>query len=224
VPILRAVAASSFSDLLPALSRGLGIPLEVRYGANSVLHRQLRDGLPVDLLFSADSAETAPLVRDGIVLGKPVVFAQNALEVVVRRTSGATRRPDQDLENWTDVRRIAVGRLETTASGREIQRVWAASGRLQALRPKLVQTSTVRQARALLLRGDVEAAVLFKSDRAKAGASLVALGPLPGSKPLPCACAIVANSHQRREAILFADALKGAKARPIVLENGFSLP
>lgn len=198
--------------------------MEIRYGANSVLHRQLRDGLPVDLLFSADASETASLVRDGILLGKPVTFAHNILDVVVRRTSRAIRQPDRDLQNWTDVRRIAVGRLETTASGREIRRVWASSGQLPALRTKLVQTSTVRQARALLLRGDVDAAVLFRSDRLAYSQSLASLGTLPGSNPLPCACAIVADTRWTQHATRFLEALQTEKARAVLRQQGFVTP
>ncbi|MFY7951574.1 MAG: hypothetical protein ACOVT5_03615, partial [Armatimonadaceae bacterium] len=66
---LRAVAASSFSDLLPAIARRCGIPIEIRYGANTVLHRQLRDGLPVDLLFSADANEMTALFRERVLFG-----------------------------------------------------------------------------------------------------------------------------------------------------------
>jgi molybdate transport system substrate-binding protein len=223
VPTLRAVAASSLLDVLPDLATTLGFQLETRFGANSVLHRQVREGLPVDLLLSADLGETQRLAKAGSV-GSPSVFARNVVEVAV---SAKTRRHGSASSaslDWKQANRIAVGRLETTASGREVRRVLLGSNDLARLAPRLIQTSTVRQARQLLLSGEVDVALLFRSDRVAAGSALASLGPLAGSRPLPCACAVLISSHQRVLAHKFQQALLGSTARGILARHGFEAP
>ncbi len=223
MPILRAVAASSFLDVLPDLAKTLGFRLETRFGANTVLHRQVREGLPVDLLLSADLDETRKLAETGSV-GSPAVFARNMVEVVVTakaRIGGSRSSANFD---WRQAKRLAVGRLEATASGREVRRVLAATGDLAPLAPRLIQTATVRQARRLLLSGDADVALLFRSDRVAAGSALVSRGQLAGSRPLPCACAVLVSSQQRVLAQKFQQALLGSTARGILARHGFEAP
>lgn len=223
MPTLRAVAASSFLDVLPDLAKTLGFRLETRFGANSVLHRQVREGLPVDLLLSADLDETRKLAETGSV-ASPAVFARNVVEVVVSAKARRHGPVSSASLDWKQANRVAVGRLETTASGREVRRVLLASNDFARLASRLIQTATVRQARQLLLSGEVDVALLFRSDRVAAGTALASLGQLAGSRPLPCACAVLASSQQRVLAQKFQQALLGSTARGMLARHGFEAP
>jgi len=223
VPPLRVAAASSFADLLPEISRTLVIPVIVRFGATSVLHRQILDGLPVDLLFSADAAETRALERDRVLAAPVVCFARNRLVVIVPRDHSSSWR-GVSVDRWHQLGRLAVGNLKTTASGREVRRLIEKNASSASLSSRLVQTATVRQALALVARGDVDGGIVFQTDRIRAGDSVHALGALPGAGLLDASCAVLRSTKRLREASRFRDSLASDAARGVLLRLGFLLP
>jgi molybdate transport system substrate-binding protein len=85
------VTVSAAASLSEAFNR-LGADFRRRYprvgvafnfDASSTLATQIQQGAPADVFASADLANMDRLVRAGMIAGRPVVFAQNLLEVAV---------------------------------------------------------------------------------------------------------------------------------------------
>lgn len=85
-------AAASLTDAFPKLSRS---PTYSFAGSNT-LAAQIRQGAPADVFASANMALPTNLYKDHLC-SKPIVFARNALVVIVPRSNPATIQSIYDL-------------------------------------------------------------------------------------------------------------------------------
>lgn len=102
-------AAASLTDSFRKLGadferRDPKVRVAFNFDASSTLATQIQQGAPADVFASADPANMDRLVRAGMIVGRPAVFAQNLLELAVApdnpkriRTLADTRRPGVSL-------------------------------------------------------------------------------------------------------------------------------
>src|SRR5262249_55867345 len=136
------------------------------FGASSFLARQIREGAPADIFFSADEAKMDDLERDGLVLKETRrSLLSNSLVIVVAAENAAAVSCPRDLA--TDkVKRLVLAEPKTVPAGiyakeyLEGQRLWS------AVEPKVIPTENVRAALAAVEAGNVEAGIVYKTDAA----------------------------------------------------------
>ncbi|MGA3147621.1 MAG: molybdate ABC transporter substrate-binding protein [Acidimicrobiales bacterium] len=82
-------AASSLTDAFGALATKFkaahpGTDIGFNFGSSGTLATQITQGAPADVFASASPSDMATVQKAGEVLGTPVTFARNSLEIVVK--------------------------------------------------------------------------------------------------------------------------------------------
>jgi molybdate transport system substrate-binding protein len=83
-------AASSLTEAFNRLGTDFerkyrGTSVTFNYGASNVLETQIEQGAPVDVFAAADTATADKLAAARQVVGRPIVFARNRLEIAVAK-------------------------------------------------------------------------------------------------------------------------------------------
>jgi len=161
-------AAASLTDAMKeiaaAYEKQSGDKIIFNFGASSTLARQIEEGAPADVFFSADEAKMDGLEKKGLMLKETRKSRlSNSLVIVVAAEAGAAIKSANDLTNST-VKRIALADTKTVPAGiyaksyLEKVKLWPAVER------KVVPTDNVRAALAAVEAGNVEAGIVYKTD------------------------------------------------------------
>jgi molybdate transport system substrate-binding protein len=99
---LTILAASSLTDAFGQLGKTFerqnsGTTVKTSLGASSDLLTQIQQGAPADVFASAAEEEMNTAVKDGLVSGKPVVFAKNREIIMVPKDNPANIKSLEDL-------------------------------------------------------------------------------------------------------------------------------
>jgi len=216
----RVVASTTFVDALHAFIRQSGMPATVRAGATTVLRHQIGAGLPVDLFMAADWTDAVAVARPVGLESKVVRFASNTIVVAVASNRTVARA---STTNWdAPFARVAMGRSDTTVSGKLARLALIRSGRWQALRGRTIMAGTVRQALATALRGDADAALVFRSDVVSSNGQARELLALPNCPRATSGYVMLAPpSEVSRQ---WSAALAGPVFRTVLARFGFGAP
>lgn len=227
-------AAASLREALQEVGQAFqaqhpGAKVAFNFGASGALASQIEQGAPVDVFASANQEHMERLNRQGLLLTQTRRdFTANAL-VLIQPGDGPALSQPQDLLS-PQVRRLALGEPATVPAGQYAKQALLSLGLWEALRPKLVLAGDVRQVREYVLRGEVEAGLVFASDMArKPGAepprARVALTLAPGlHDPILYPAAVLKGSRQPQEATAFLDFLVSPPGQAILARWGFQSP
>ena len=134
------------------------------FGASSTLARQIEEGAPADIFFSADEAKMSALEENGLIEKTTRrTRLSNTLAIVVAAEAGASVRSPKDLAN-RGVKRIALGDPRAVPIGIYARQYLEHLGLWKAIEPKVVTTENVRAALAAVETGDADASVVYKTD------------------------------------------------------------
>lgn len=206
-----------------------GAKVAFNFGASGALASQIEQGAPVDAFASANQEHLDRLARQGLLLDQTRRdFTANALVLIQPGHGPALAQPGDLL--GSQVRRLALGDPATVPAGQYARQALTSLGLWEALRPKLVLAADVRQVREYVLRGEVDAGLVFASDMARRpGAeplpARVALTLDPGlHDPILYPAAVLKGSRQPREAAAFLDFLVSPAGQAILARWGFQTP
>ena len=161
-------AAASLSDALTEIAadfgRATGDTVRLNLGASSTLARQIREGAPADLFFSADEAKMDALDRAGLIeAGTRRSLLSNTLVIVVPAGSPLRLASANDLAG-PRVRRLAVAEPATVPAGIYARAFLERKGLWAALAPKIVPVENVRAVLAVIEGGDADAGIVYRTD------------------------------------------------------------
>lgn len=163
-------AAASLKDTLTLISRdyrvSTGDSVVLNLGASNVMARQIEAGVPADLFISADEATMDKLEEHGFLLAgtrKPLLG--NAMVIVVPAGSDLAIEGPRDLVGPA-VKRIALADPRSVPAGVYARRILEMAGVWEAVSPRVVPMAHVRAALAAVASGNVEAALLYRTDAA----------------------------------------------------------
>jgi molybdate transport system substrate-binding protein len=165
---LNLFAASSLTEAVREVAAGFekttGHKVVFNFGGSNDLARQIRAGAPADVFFSADAAQMEGLVSAGFVRARDRVdVLSNALVVVVPNASATRITAASDL---TSVRRLALADPEAVPAGVYARRWLEKAGVWNAVKERVVPALNVRAALAAVESGNVDAAVVYRTDAA----------------------------------------------------------
>jgi molybdate transport system substrate-binding protein len=165
---LRVSAASSLADVLKELDAGFekasGAKVELNLGASSALARQIEEGAPADVFFSADLAKMDGLEKKGLIdTATRESRLSNSLVVIEPADSKLTIASAKDLAG---VNRIALGDPKAVPAGVYAKAWLEKQGVWSSVESKVVATENVRAALAAVESGNVDAGVVYKTDAA----------------------------------------------------------
>jgi molybdate transport system substrate-binding protein len=140
-----------------------GTKVEFSFGASSTLARQISDGAPADVFAAANPATMKTVTDAGKAAGTPVVFARNRLEIAV--PAGNPGKVHGLADFAEPGLRIAICAPQVPC-GSAAAKVFAAAGITP--RPDTLEQD-VKATLAKVVSGEVDAALVYRSDVAQAG-------------------------------------------------------
>jgi molybdate transport system substrate-binding protein len=229
-PEIVVSAAVSLKDamqrLSPAFYAETGATARFNFGASGILQKQIEAGAPADVFISAGQRQMDELEAKGLIAaGTRRDIARNSVVLVVPSAPGATVRRFADLSS-AGVRRIATGNPKTVPAGQYARQVLDHFGILKALSGRIVFGEDVRQVLDYVVRGEVDAGIVYATDAAIAGGRVTVADRAPESShdPVLYPAAVVRDTRQPELARKFLELVAGPQGRRVLSEAGFLPP
>lgn len=227
---LLVFAAASLKDALDAVvaeyQAGTDVPVVVSYASSSTLARQIEQGAPADVFFSANPQWLDYLAERGLIrAGSRTNLLGNGLVLIAPRGSDVALEigPGFDLAGTLAGRPLAMGDPDHVPAGIYGKAALEKLGVWPSIAPHVVRADNVRAALALVARGEAPLGIVYRSD-AVADPTVRVVGAFaPDSHPpITYPVAIVAAS-QHPAASEFVAFLKTAPAVALFERFGFAI-
>lgn len=221
-------AAASLTDALkelaPAYEKTSGDKLFFNFGASSALARQIQEGAPGDVFFSADEAKMDTLDKAGLIApGTRENLLGNSLVIVEPSDSALVIGSAADLAK-PEIKKIAVGEPSTVPAGVYTKEYLTKLGLWDKLLPKMTPTENVRAALAAVESGNVEAGTVYKTDALISKKVKIAYEvPAAEGPKIVYPAAALKESKSPAQARKFLTFLGGGESRAVFQKYGFTL-
>jgi molybdate transport system substrate-binding protein len=150
-------------------------------------------------------------------------FGRNTLVLVVPSDSKSNLLAFGDLAG-PDIKKIAVGNPKTVPAGQYTEQLFDKFDIKNAVQPKLVLAEDVRQVLDWVVRGEVDAGIVYATDARAAGEKvrIAATAPNDSHAPILYPIAIVKTSRQKQAAQAFIDLVESTDGMAILQKYGFT--
>ncbi len=219
-------AAASLTDSLRELKatyeKQTGDKIVLNLGASSTLARQIEEGAPADIFFSADEAKMDRLDHQGLLVkGTRRDRLGNSLVVIVAAQDGAPVQSPQDLVK-PEVKRLALGDPKAVPVGIYAREYLEQLGLWRDVATKVVPTENVRAALAAVEAGDAEASIVYKTDAmiSKKVRVVYEVPPVAGPK-ISYPVALLKDARSPAAAGRFLEFLGSDQAGDVIVKYGF---
>lgn len=219
-------AAASLADAMTeigaACEKETGEKLLFNFGASSLLARQIEQGAPGDLFFSADEAKMDALESKEMLLsGTRHSLLSNVLVIVVAADATLAPKALPDLTK-PEYRKIALAESQSVPAGIYAREHLQKVGLWDAIKEKVVPTENVRTALAAVESGNVEAGFVYKTDALISKKVKVAIEiPAAEGPKISYPLAVLKSSKTPERAKKLGEYLGGPTARAIFEKFGF---
>jgi molybdate transport system substrate-binding protein len=217
---VRVFAAVSLTEALQEIAGSYKRDTIVfHFGASSLLERQIEAGAPADLFLSADEAKMDQLVRRGLIVPSTrTSILSNTLVVVVPDDGPPITAPAQLLR----VRKLALAEPSTVPAGIYARQWLTKIGLWERLAAKIIPTDNVRAALAAVESGNVDAAIVYRTDARIAKRVRVAYEvPRKEGPVISYPFAMLRDAEARDAALRFLRHLQSKGARAVFARHGF---
>jgi molybdate transport system substrate-binding protein len=223
---INVFAAASLTDSLKEIAAGyqkqMGVKVVFNFGASSFLARQIEEGVPADIFFSADEAKMDGLEKKGLIMKETCKSRlSNSLVIVVASERGAAIETPKDLA--TDkVKRLALAEPRTVPAGIYAKEYLQKQHLWPAVEARVVPTENVRAALAAVEAGNAEAGIVYKTDAAMSKNVKIAYEvPASDSPAISYPMALVKDSKELDAARRFLKHLDSDEASRVFQRFGF---
>lgn len=223
---LNVFAAASLSDALTEIAGSYepvsGDRLRYNFAASSALARQIKEGAPADVFFSADEAKMDDLVRGNLVATETRhSLLSNTLVIVVNADGGAAVTTPADLEKST-VGRIALAEPQSVPAGIYAKEYLQKAGLWKKVTDKVVPTENVRACLSAVETGNADAGIVYKTDALYSNKVKIAYEVTAAEGPkISYPLAVMKESRNADAARKFVAHLASPQARAIFAKYGF---
>ena len=227
---LTVFAAASLKEALDeaaaAYRKQTGVPVRVSYAASSALARQIEQGAPADVFFSADLEWMDYLQqRNRLDVATRRSLLGNRLVLIAPRASKAQvdlKRPATLLAALGDGR-LAVGQTRTVPAGKYAKASLESLSLWNGVRPRLAESESVRAALMLVARGETPLGIVYASDaKAEPGVRVVATFPEDSHPPIVYPVAALRGARAA-QAARFVRWLASPAADALFTKRGFAV-
>jgi len=219
-------AAASLTDALREIGgnyqQETGDKIVFNFGASSTLARQIEEGAPADVFFSADEAQMNRLEGKGLIVERTRSnLLSNTLVIVVAAERGANVHSPKDLAS-PEVRRIALGDPRAVPIGVYARQYLQKAGLWEQISQKIVPTENVRGALAAVESGNAEASIVYKTD-ALISKKVVVVYSVPSNEgpEIRYPAARIKGARESKAAIDFVTYLSSEPATKVFERRGF---
>lgn len=223
--IIVSAAASlkdAFNEIAQLNEQRNNVKVHFNFGASGALQKQIESGAPVDVFASAGAQQMDQLAANQLIVSSSRTdFARNVLVLVEPANSSA-------IASFTDltkpeVKKIAVGNPKTVPAGQYTQQTFNKLQLLPGIGSKLIYAEDVRQVLDYVVRGEVDAGIVYASDVLSAGAKVkeVVRAPEDSHDPILYPIAIVKDSKRNDAAQKFIELVLSSDGQKILAKYGF---
>ena len=218
-------AAASLTDVLKEISNGYQSKskntVKFNFGPSSALARQIEEGAPADMFFSADLAQMGDLDKNGrLEPGTQKNLLSNQLVIVVPSDSKLAIASPKDLLK-PEVKRIALAEPPVPV-GAYSSKYLEAEGLWDKIKPKVVPVQDVRATLASVESGNVEAGFVYKTDAAVSKkVKIVYEVPIDKGPKIVYPVAIVKESKRKDTARDFLNYVQTPASKELFKKYGF---
>ena len=165
---LNVFAAASLTDVLKEIAAGFqretADKLTFNLGASSLLARQIQEGAPADVFFSADEAKMDGLEKAGLIVRETRKrLLSNTLVIIVDKGARFRLESPRDLAG-AGVKRVALAEPKTVPAGIYARSYLQKIGLWSKIVEKVIPTENVRGAMAAVEAGNADAAIVYRTD------------------------------------------------------------
>ncbi|HUJ10842.1 MAG TPA: molybdate ABC transporter substrate-binding protein [Verrucomicrobiae bacterium] len=223
---LNVFAAASLSDVLKEISENYaketGERLVFNFAASSTLERQIEEGAPADVFFSADEEKMDKLENKGLLLpGTRHSLLSNTLVIVVSIDSSLRVNSAFDLTNAA-ISQVAIGEPSSVPAGIYARQCLTQFGLWQKLKGKCVPTENVRAALAAVESGNADAGIVYKTDaRISKGVRVAYEVPVANGPRISYPIAVIRDSREAEAAKRLVRYLGSDGALQVFRKYGF---
>ena len=214
----------SLNEIAAAYQKQSGDTIVFNFGASSILARQIEEGAPADIFFSADEAKMDDLDKAGLILNATRKSRlSNTLMIIIAAQNGADVKGPADLAT-ARVKRLALAEPNTVPAGIYARKFLVAANLWPAVQGKVIPTENVRAALAAVESGDADAGIVYATDAAISKKVKVAFRVSSADCPaISYPMAALKASKQPDAAKKFLDYLSSAAAGKVFERFGFLL-
>jgi molybdate transport system substrate-binding protein len=219
-------AAASLTDALPEIASGYSLKskhaVKFNFGPSSGLARQIDEGAPADIFFSADLPQMDNLDKKGrLEPGTRKNLLSNQLVIIVPEDSKLIISSSKDLLKG-DIKRIALAEPSSVPVGVYSSKYLTDEGLWDQVKPKVVPVQDVRATLASVESGNVEAGFVYKTDAAVSMKVKIAYEvPIEKGPKITYPVAIVRESKRKEAARDFMGYLASTAAKDVFKKHGF---
>ena len=219
-------AAASLTDALTEVKRAYERerPTRVRLvlGASSTLARQIIEGAPADVFFSADLEKLERLESAGLVQpGSRRNFLSNQLVMVAPGDSSLVIASPKDLVR-TEVKRVALAEPSSVPAGIYARKYLEKQGIWAQVRGKVIPVGNVRAVLVTVELGNVDVGFVYGTDAKNSSqVRIVYEVPMDQGPRIVYPVAILKGSERKVEARDFLDFVLSDAGRRIFQKRGF---
>ena len=214
------------NDIVKIYTAKSGVGVKTSYAASSALARQIENGAPADLFFSADEEWMDYLDKRSLIENGTRV-SRRGNRLVLIAPAGAARkveiRKGFDLAGLLGSGRLATGDPASVPVGKYAQQALTYLGVWQIAEPKLARADNVRIAMTYVERGDAPLGIVYSTDAAiSKGVQVIGEFPPESHPTISYPVAIVAK-HGTDTTKAFHAFLLGGEAAAVFQRFGFSV-
>lgn len=198
-----------------------GAKISFNYGGSGTLQRQIEQGAPVDIFFSAAERQMDDLQAKGLVDGGTRRDMLRNQLVLIAPVSNTTIHNFQDLTN-SEIKVLALGEPATVPAGMYARQTLEHLGLLAAVERKAVLAKDVRAVLTYVETGNADAGIVYQTDAQGAEkVRIVTIAPADSHDPIVYPAAILKGAKNSSGAAWFLAFLSSADARGVFLKHGF---
>ena len=216
---------NALDDVDTAFTKQSGIKVVVSYGASSALAKQIEQGAPADVFFSADLqwmdyGVQRKIIKDDTranLLGNKLVLiaAKDA------KIDNVTIGPGFDLAKLAGDGRVATGDVRAVPVGLYARAALERLGAWAAVEPKIAMTENVRVALRLVARGEAPLGIVYETD-AKVEPAVKVVGVFPDNTHDPIIYPVALTATAKPDANQYLSFLRSQTVKSVFESYGFN--
>ena len=227
-------AAASLTDVLGALKadaeKAVGTTIQFNFGGSGTLRKQISEGAPVDIFFSAAASDMDALDKGGLLApGTRRDLLSNAIALIGESQYPEFTDAKAFAKPFADVKVFAIGNPDSVPAGRYAIEALRNLGLYSLLEGKLALGGSVREVLQFVQSGSAPLGIVFLTDAMtlKPGSGVKVLYRFPSSllaSPVIYPIAVVGASKNIGAAIRFIAFLQTPAADAAFAGAGFVKP
>jgi molybdate transport system substrate-binding protein len=216
---------NALDDAIKTYTAATGKTVTVNYGGSSALAKQIEQGAPADIFFSADLDWMKDLHDKNLTVAateKPILGNQIVLVAPKDASTSATIAPGFDLAGLLAGGKLAMANIDSVPAGKYGKASLVKLGVWDSVSANVVQSDNVRAALAFVAKGEAPLGIVYQTDaNAEPGVKVIATFPADSHPPIVYPVALLSASTNP-DAKAFVDWLESDAAKPAFTAQGFT--